>query len=314
MFPRAAAGARNTPATPRHAAAACSSGAGRAACAGCREVFGELPVSCLAEEIETPGRGPGPGAGHAGRQPGALDARTAAASSARSSRSTSWSRSTSTSTRRRATPTSSCPAPSPLAARALRPRALPARRPQRRQLLAAAGRARARRAGRSGRRCCAWPAIAAGQGPDADVDALDGWSSSSWCGARRPTPRSPLAGRDAGRAAGRARARRGPERVLDMHAARRPLRRRVRRRRRRADARRARGQPARRRPRAAQPRLPDVLRTPAGKIELAPGADRRRRARGCALRSSAARNGEIVLIGRRQLRSNNSWMHNLSRW
>jgi len=60
---------------------------------------------------------------------------------------------------------------------------------------------------------------------------------------------------------------------------------------------------------ALQPRMPEVLRTPSGKIELAPAllvADvERLRAQ---LDDSA--NG-MVLIGRRQLRSNNSWMHNL---
>ena len=59
-----------------------------------------------------------------------------------------------------------------------------------------------------------------------------------------------------------------------------------------------------------QPRIPEALRTPSGKIELAPDdvvADVAR------LRASLdrSRNGELVLIGRRQLRSNNSWMHNL---
>ena len=58
------------------------------------------------------------------------------------------------------------------------------------------------------------------------------------------------------------------------------------------------------------PRIPDVLRTPSGKVELAPEpivADMDR------LRAALARerNGGMVLIGRRQLRSNNSWMHNL---
>jgi anaerobic selenocysteine-containing dehydrogenase len=59
-----------------------------------------------------------------------------------------------------------------------------------------------------------------------------------------------------------------------------------------------------------EPRLPEVLRTPSGRVELAPAeivADVER------LRASLAShaNGQMVLIGRRQLRSNNSWMHNL---
>jgi anaerobic selenocysteine-containing dehydrogenase len=61
---------------------------------------------------------------------------------------------------------------------------------------------------------------------------------------------------------------------------------------------------------ALEPRIPDVLRTPSGKIELAPpqiAADVPR------LEAALDRttDGGMVLIGRRQLRSNNSWMHNL---
>jgi anaerobic selenocysteine-containing dehydrogenase len=59
-----------------------------------------------------------------------------------------------------------------------------------------------------------------------------------------------------------------------------------------------------------QPRIPEVLRTASGKIELAPEPIVDDVAR---LRASLARrhNGELVLVGRRDLRSNNSWMHNL---
>ncbi|MFI8932841.1 molybdopterin oxidoreductase family protein [Streptomyces sp. NPDC053474] len=57
------------------------------------------------------------------------------------------------------------------------------------------------------------------------------------------------------------------------------------------------------------PRVPEVLRTRSGRIELLPGpiaADLPRLAR--ALRETPA---ELVLVGRRHLRSNNSWMHNV---
>jgi anaerobic selenocysteine-containing dehydrogenase len=57
------------------------------------------------------------------------------------------------------------------------------------------------------------------------------------------------------------------------------------------------------------PRVPDLLRTPSGKIELAPPtlvADLRRPAQDLARQSPA-----MVIIGRREVRSNNSWMHNL---
>jgi anaerobic selenocysteine-containing dehydrogenase len=58
------------------------------------------------------------------------------------------------------------------------------------------------------------------------------------------------------------------------------------------------------------PRLPEALRTPSGTIELAPEplvADVER------LRTALERprNGGLVLVGRRHLRSNNSWMHNV---
>jgi len=58
-----------------------------------------------------------------------------------------------------------------------------------------------------------------------------------------------------------------------------------------------------------QPRIPELLRTPSGKIELAPAMlidDLRRPA--SALKEAAP---ELVIVGRRQVRSGNSWMHNL---
>lgn len=68
------------------------------------------------------------------------------------------------------------------------------------------------------------------------------------------------------------------------------------------------------------PRLPEVLRTPAGCIDLAPPAllqDLRRvDARWAELtQNSPATDAELpyLLIGRREMRSNNSWMHNLPR-
>ncbi len=60
-----------------------------------------------------------------------------------------------------------------------------------------------------------------------------------------------------------------------------------------------------------EPRLPDVLRTPSGRVELAPeiiAADVRDR---LVPSLSRERNGGFVLVGRRDLRSNNSWMHNV---
>ena len=63
---------------------------------------------------------------------------------------------------------------------------------------------------------------------------------------------------------------------------------------------------------ALEPRLPEVLRTPSGRIEL--GAPEFL----CDLDRLAAAipeldDRELVLVGRRHLRSNNSWMHNYRR-
>jgi anaerobic selenocysteine-containing dehydrogenase len=58
-----------------------------------------------------------------------------------------------------------------------------------------------------------------------------------------------------------------------------------------------------------QPRIPELLRTPSGRIELAPPA--------CLADLQRARDRlaeaapQLVIIGRRDVRSNNSWMHNL---
>ena len=62
-----------------------------------------------------------------------------------------------------------------------------------------------------------------------------------------------------------------------------------------------------------QPRIPEVLRTPSGKIELAPQpiVEDVERLRTSFEQSLTLGNGHMLLIGRRDLRSNNSWMHNL---
>jgi anaerobic selenocysteine-containing dehydrogenase len=62
---------------------------------------------------------------------------------------------------------------------------------------------------------------------------------------------------------------------------------------------------------ALKPRIPEALRTPSGKIELAAEyivADMAR----LSSRLDAENNG-LVLVGRRHLRSNNSWLHNSKR-
>jgi anaerobic selenocysteine-containing dehydrogenase len=129
-------------------------------------------------------------------------------------------------------------------------------------------------------------AIAAGQGPAADLEALDGFIAAEVGRLNGVEPDPQL---------------RGPERLLDMMLRAGPYELTL------DDLQAA--------PHgidlgALEPRLPEVLRTPSGKIELAPEqvvADVPR------LRAALGEhvNGGMVLVGRRDLRSNNSWMHNL---
>jgi anaerobic selenocysteine-containing dehydrogenase len=67
---------------------------------------------------------------------------------------------------------------------------------------------------------------------------------------------------------------------------------------------------------ALKPQLPGVLRTPSGKIELAPplvvrDLERLRERLADAGTRQHDGNGRLLLIGRRHLHSNNSWCHNL---
>jgi anaerobic selenocysteine-containing dehydrogenase len=60
---------------------------------------------------------------------------------------------------------------------------------------------------------------------------------------------------------------------------------------------------------ALEPRIPELLRTPSGRIELAPPACLSDLGRARAQLDEPAPG--LVIIGRRDVRSNNSWMHNL---
>jgi anaerobic selenocysteine-containing dehydrogenase len=66
-----------------------------------------------------------------------------------------------------------------------------------------------------------------------------------------------------------------------------------------------------------EPRLPAALQTPGRRVRLAPPVlldEAERLDRLAAEREASLSNGyDLVLIGRRQLRSNNSWMHNSQR-
>ncbi|HEV7845791.1 MAG TPA: molybdopterin oxidoreductase family protein [Thermoleophilaceae bacterium] len=152
--------------------------------------------------------------------------------------------------------------------------------------------------------------IFAGQGPDGDVGAFDDMVIQTLVQRAVGSEDSPVAGREPAELLEALEPRRGPERVLDFLLRVGPY-----------------GEGfgsdpegltldlLERNPHGIDlgplmPRIPEVLRTPSGKVELAPElivADMDR-LRGALARE---RNGELMLIGRRQLRSNNSWMHNL---
>ncbi|MEY3680668.1 MAG: molybdopterin oxidoreductase family protein [Ilumatobacteraceae bacterium] len=154
--------------------------------------------------------------------------------------------------------------------------------------------------------------IAQGFGPDADPHVADDANIDGLVRHGVSDPNSPIHGRDADeiRTALDAAGRRGPARVLDYMLQTGPY-----------------GAAFGSNPSGAsldhllanphgvdygalQPSLPDALRTRSGMIELAPDelvADVVRLS--ASIDEFAAR--ELVLVGRRHLRSNNSWMHNV---
>ncbi|MGZ4271588.1 MAG: molybdopterin oxidoreductase family protein [Solirubrobacteraceae bacterium] len=145
--------------------------------------------------------------------------------------------------------------------------------------------------------------IATGQGPNADVAAIDDFVALEACRRQAADPHSPADGRDAQELLSELAPRVGPERLLDLALRCGPYGLTL------ADLEAA--------PHgvdlgALEPRMPEVLRTPSGRIELAPEpvvADVERLHAALGER----RDGGMVLVGRRDLRSNNSWLHNLPR-
>ena len=152
-------------------------------------------------------------------------------------------------------------------------------------------------------------AILAGQGADADIDALDDFVISGLVQKAVTRAGSNVEGRDADEILKELASRRGPERILDFMLRTGPY-----------------GDGFGADPDGLtlalleahphgidfgplQPRIPEALRTPTGRIELAPQICLDDVAR---LRAALdAPRPDLVLVGRRDLRSNNSWMHNL---
>ncbi len=151
--------------------------------------------------------------------------------------------------------------------------------------------------------------ILLGQGPKPDVDALDEMVIGLQVQGEVRTSGSPIEGRDPQEIIAALALRRGPDRIVDLALRSGPY-----------------GDHFGARPGglslslleakphgvdlgALEPRVPEVLRTPSGRIELAPElliGDLERLAA-----SLAEPAPELVLVGRRHVRSNNSWMHNL---
>jgi anaerobic selenocysteine-containing dehydrogenase len=143
-------------------------------------------------------------------------------------------------------------------------------------------------------------AIASGQGVDADIDALDRALAERAVMKVVGDPYGPLCGADPDRLMAEL-APRGPERLLDLALRTGPYR---------LTLSELEAHPHGLDLGPLVPRLPEVLRTPSGMVELAPAmftADVER------LRATldAPADGAMLLIGRRDLQSNNSWMHNV---
>ncbi|MCW2983893.1 MAG: molybdopterin oxidoreductase, partial [Conexibacter sp.] len=146
--------------------------------------------------------------------------------------------------------------------------------------------------------------VATGQGPDADVTAIDDFVARAAIGKEVADPFSPWHGRDVETALAELAPRTGTARLIDLMLRTGPYGLTL------ADL--------EAKPHGIDlgplaPRLHEVLRTPSGKVELAPELLVGDVARlHDALAAAAGADADaLVLIGRRHLRSNNSWMHNL---
>ena len=143
--------------------------------------------------------------------------------------------------------------------------------------------------------------IVTGQGPAADIAAIDDFVAAEAVRRQTTIPGSPVEGHEPAEVLASLAPRVGPERLLDLMLRCGPYGLTL------ADLEAA--------PHGIdlgplRPRVPDVLRTAGGKIELAPQALVADVAR-LHEELGRERNGDLVLVGRRDLRSNNSWMHNL---
>jgi len=301
MFPKPAAGAPNTAGAPRYGRKT-RLGRWRSRVRGLPETFGELPVACLAEEIETPGEGQvralvtvagnpalsAPGSGHLERALGSLELLVCVDFYVNE-------------TTRHADVL--LPPPSPLARghydlgfylfslRNVANYSAPVFPPEPGQL-------------DEWQILCKLALVAQGLGGDADPALADEAAIRTLIDRAAGEPSSPFHGRRTDDVLAELAPRTGPERMLDFMLRAGPYRLTL-------DA--LVEQPHGVDLGPLAPRLPEVLRTPSGMVELAPEplvADVER-LRASLVGGDRQDGGTLLLIGRRHLRSNNSWMHNL---
>lgn len=309
MFPKAAAGARNATGTPGHGRGV-RFGRWKSRVRGLPEIYGELPASCLAEEIDTPGQGQVKAlitlAGNPALSTPNSDRLQRALRTLKFMVSVDIYRNETTRHANVILP------PPPALARSHYDLALyqlavhnvahysppvierePGALDEWELFLRLAG-------------------ILAGQGYQADPQAVDDLVITTLIQREVATAGSNIEHRDVGELLEDLKPRRGPERMLDFLLRSGPY----------GDAfgrqdgislETLEGQPHGVDLGPLQPRIPEVLRTPSGKIELAPQpiVEDVERLRTAFEQSLARDNGHMLLIGRRDLRSNNSWMHNL---
>ena len=154
-------------------------------------------------------------------------------------------------------------------------------------------------------------AIASGQGADVDVHELDDRMVETLVGRAVADPDGLVHGRDPAELLAALAPRRGPDRQLDLLLRTGPY----------GDGfgadpdglslARLEANPHGIDLGPLQPRVPDMLRTASGRVELAPPALVADTARLRAALDRPDDDEQLVLVGRRDLRSNNSWMHNL---
>jgi anaerobic selenocysteine-containing dehydrogenase len=301
MFPKPAAGAPNTLGAPRYGRKT-RIGRWRSRVRGLPETFGELPVACLAEEIETPGQGQvralvtiagnpalsAPNSGHLQRVLGSLELLVCVDFYVNE-------------TTRHADVI--LPPPSPLArghydlgfylfsVRNVANYSAPSFPLEPGQL-------------DEWQILCKLALAAQGLGADADPALADDAAIRALVDRAVDDPSSPFHQRHTDDVLADLAPRTGPERILDFMLRAGPYRLRL--------------DTLLEHPHGVdlgplEPRLPGVLRTPSGMVELAPEplvADMER-LRATLARSHDQDDGTMMLIGRRHLRSNNSWMHNI---